>query len=451
MDGSDGSGHLVQLGADRLIRAGISSSRGRHRIPPGEDDELRWRRYGPTVHFADPASESPGIERLIRFFASVPPLLHDTVLAAVLTATLLTDLTRSENPAGSPIRAPDPLGYLLVALLVLPLALRRRFPRAVFMVILVDATLTMALFYRPTSFGFGLIIATYTVARWCNPQTSVIAFVLAEGFGIAIKVRALAAGIDVGWFGWPLDAVYLGAAWFLGYTIRSRQGYARALERSREALARRAVQDERTRIARELHDAIGRSVSVMLLHTGAAEQLLHRDPVKAEQALQSVGEVGRAALGEMDQLLGLLRDDELEPDILRPSLANLDGLVAEFERLGLDIELDVSGELTPLPTALDQSAFRIVQEALTNTLKHAGPTRVEVTVARDGRDLSLDIRDHGQVRTPTTVAAVDHDHRGIVGMSERAAILDGSLEVGPCPDDGFLVTARLPLTRGRST
>ncbi|MCP5027896.1 MAG: hypothetical protein GY929_16600 [Actinomycetia bacterium] len=386
-----------------------------------------------------------------RFFASIqaiPPSVQDSILALILTGTLLKDLANQSVPPDSPIRAADAFGYVLVALLTLPLAARRRFPIGVFVVVLVDAVVVTALFYRPTSFGFGLIVATYTVARWCRPEISLAAFAFAQAFAVYIKLRAQAAGLDVGWFNWPLDACYMGAAWFLGRSILSRQHYSAALERSRESLAERAVQDERTRIARELHDAVGHSISVMTLHVGAAGEMVDKQPGRAKEALASAGDVGRAALAEMDQLLGLLRAEDTEPSsILRPSLANLNTLVDEFRGLGLIVTATIEGDAVALPTAVDQSAFRIIQEALTNTLKHAGPTAAEVNVTFTESDLALEIRDHGIASGPHR-SPPGHESQGIIGMRERTTMLKGELEVGHCAGDGFRVAARLPLRVG---
>ncbi|MCP3933736.1 MAG: sensor histidine kinase [Actinomycetia bacterium] len=387
-----------------------------------------------------------------RWVSSVPQVVQDTALTAVLAGTLMKDLANQDLPPGGSIRAADPLGYVLVILLVLPLALRRVFPRAVFATILADAVLVTLLFYKPTSFGFGLIIATYTVARYCGPRASLLAFVLAQAFAVFIKFRVQAAGINVGWFNWPLDACYMGAAWFLGRSLRSRHQYALALEQGREVLAERAVQAERTRIARELHDAVGHSISVMTLHVGAAEELIEKRPAMARDALASAGDVGRSAMAEMDQLLGLLRSDEAEPpDLLQPSLANLSTLVEEFRGLGLRVETSIDGDPVGLPTAIDQSAFRIIQEALTNTLKHAGPTHAEVNLVISKTELSVEVRDHGRPVGPRHWAPAGRRSQGIIGMRERATMLRGELEVGRCENEqGFRVSARLPIgTVGR--
>jgi signal transduction histidine kinase len=211
------------------------------------------------------------------------------------------------------------------------------------------------------------------------------------------------------------------------------------------ALAERAVKDERTRIARELHDAVGHSISVMTLHVGAAEELVDKQPARAKEALSAAGDVGRRAMAEMDQILGLLRAEDTEPNpILEPSLTNLTTLVEEFRDLGLAVKTSVDGDPVPLPTAVDQSAFRIIQEALTNTLKHAGPTDAEVHLTFSDADLALEIRDHGHP-TRRHTASDDHCSQGIIGMRERTTMLKGDLEVGNCGDDGFRIAARLPL------
>lgn len=379
----------------------------------------------------------------------ISPIVQDTALAVVLAATLVKDLASQEVPAGAPVRDADPVGYALVALLVLPLALRRRFPVATFAVILADAIVVAVLFYRPTSFGFGVIVATYTVARWCPARPSLVALALAQGFTVFVKVRAIAAGVDVGWFEWPLDTVYVVGAWFLGRSIRRQREYSSALEYNRELLAERAVQDERTRIARELHDAVGHSISVMTLHIGAAQELLTKNPSRASEALTSAGDVGRNAMAEMDQVLGLLRyDDNERTELLRPSLANLDTLITEFRETGLTIHAIIDAPERELPAAVEQSAFRIIQEALTNTLKHAGPAATAtVEVQRTESSLDLEVRDWGARRAPGHVRAPGHQCQGIVGMHERAAMLNGDLELGPTPSGGFRVAARLPLEK----
>ena len=386
--------------------------------------------------------------RLTDAVVSVPPTLRDTALAVVLAVPLLIDLARQDVPPGGPLRAADPLGYVLVALLILPLAVRRRYPVAVFAVILVDAVVVAALFYRPVSFGFGLIVATYTVAAHVPRPGSWVAHWLAQAFVVGIKLRAAAAGLDVGWFAWPLDAVYVGGGWYLGDTIQTRRRYADQLERNREELARHAVIEERTNIARELHDAVGHAVSVMVVHAGAGERSVDDSPERARRAFQAIGQVGRESLDDMDRLLGVLRSDETDSNaLLRPSLSNLTHLVEEFTELGLDVTTSVVGSHTRLSPGVDQAAFRIVQEALTNTLKHAGPTRAEVTLRYGSDRLDVEVRDRGPRSGLAHRGPIERHGRGLTGMKERVEVQSGSLDVGPCVDGGFLVAARLPTNR----
>ena len=384
--------------------------------------------------------------------SSTSPLARDTALALVLVVPLLVDLARQELPPDGPFRAADPLGYVLVAMLILPLALRRRYPAAVFAVILADATIVAVLLYAPSSFGFGLIIATYTVAAHLPRPGSWLALWLAQAFGVVAKGRAIAAGVDISWFSWPLDAVYFGGAWYLGDTIQTKRRYADQLEHNREELARHAVLEERTNIARELHDAVGHGMSVIVIHAGAGEQHLDTNPGRARRAFQAISQVGKEALHEMDRLLGVLRSDEPDGNwLVRPSLANLSHLTDEFQALGLDVTTTIEGPATTLSPGVDQAAFRIVQEALTNTLKHAGPTDAEVTLRYCKDQLCVNVRDHGRGTDARSYRPTQHHGRGLTGMRERVEVQHGTLDVGSCPDGGFMVAAYLPTTNTGSS
>ncbi len=387
------------------------------------------------------------LRSLTRFTTGIHPVAKDVLLAVVLAVTLIVDLAGQDLPAESAFREADPFGYVLVVLLVLPLAVRTLLPLTVFFTILAAASATAALLYLPSSFGFGLIIATYTVARWCERPTSWVALILGQAFVTGAKLRALAAGIDINWFVWPIDAVYIGGAWFLGDSIRTGHRYAEELEANREELARRAIAEERARVARELHDTVGHSVSVMVVHAGAAEAVIDTDSQQARQALQSIGTVGRDTLAEMDRVLDVLSTDG-ESDTTRPGLAHLNALVDEYRQLGLDVHVSVEGQPVPLSPKLDLPAFRIIQEALTNTLKHAGTHQAEVTVTYGTRNLALKIRDDGRGSPRVTTRGRPRAGRGLVGMRERVSMLEGRFEAGPDPEGGFVVSAELPITGG---
>jgi signal transduction histidine kinase len=235
-------------------------------------------------------------------------------------------------------------------------------------------------------------------------------------------------------------------AWLAGYGLRGRAAQAEAAEQraaraehEREIATRIAVAEERARIARELHDIVAHAVSVMVLQTGAVR---HRLPASEDrEALVEVEKTGRAALTEMRRLLGALREDESLELAPQPGLETLDALVEAFRRSGLPVEVRVDGEQVPLPRALDLSAYRIVQEGLTNALKHARASRAEVVVRYEGDELRIEVRDDG-----AGGASDDGLGHGLVGIRERVKIYGGSMSAGRVNGGGFVLSTRLPLS-----
>jgi signal transduction histidine kinase len=200
------------------------------------------------------------------------------------------------------------------------------------------------------------------------------------------------------------------------------------------------VGEERRRIARDLHDVVAHAVGVMTVQAGAARLVLEDDPSRAREPLLAVEQAGRQALGELRRLLGILRRDEREPALRpQPGLAALQELAAQAERAGLPVELIFEGAPARLPAGLDLAAYRIVQEALTNTRKHAGPARARVAVRYAPEALELEITDDGR---PAANGGSGH---GLIGMRERVALYGGQLDAGPRPQGGFTIHAHLPL------
>jgi signal transduction histidine kinase len=236
--------------------------------------------------------------------------------------------------------------------------------------------------------------------------------------------------------------------WLVGFALRERAAQAEAAEarasqaeRERESAARIAVAEERARIARELHDIVAHAVSVMVLQVGAVRHRLPEDLTQDRDALKDVEGTGRAALSEMRRLLGAMRGDrddlELTP---QPGLGNLEPLLEEFRRAGLSVDLQVKGTRVPLPHAVDLSAYRIVQEGLTNALKHAEATHAEVVVRYQPNELQIDVRDdgHGPVKS-------DGLGHGLVGIRERVNLYGGRMTAGAANGRGFLLSTSLPL------
>jgi signal transduction histidine kinase len=255
----------------------------------------------------------------------------------------------------------------------------------------------------------------------------------------------------------PLDDDFLdyllsvGAAWLLGYGVRlSRartlllEDQARQLRREQAAKTQAAVRQEQTRIARELHDIVAHHVVVMVAQAGAAKRVFHAEPDHARHALVSIETIGREALTETRRLLGVLSTGEGGSRAPQPGLEQLPTLVGQTEQAGLPVQLTVRGTPRPLPAGVELNAYRIVQEALTNTLKHAGPTRAEVELTYHPDVLELRIRDDGRGSAPNLKPG-----HGLVGMGQRAALLGGEVSVGPRPHRGFQVKATLPVNGER--
>lgn len=243
-----------------------------------------------------------------------------------------------------------------------------------------------------------------------------------------------------------------GIAWLGGAMVRQRGAEAdaareRALhaERERESAARIAVAEERIRIARELHDIVAHTVSVMVLQVGAVRHNLPATRAADKEALEAVEQTGRGALTEMRRLLGAMRQDgqrlALTP---QPGLDNLDALVDDVVRAGLSVHVHVEGDRVPLPRALDLSAYRIIQEALTNTLKHARASTAAITIRYDAAALEVAVRDDG-----VGVHGTDGVGHGLVGISERVKLYGGQMSTGNVAGGGFLIRTRLPLSNER--
>jgi len=246
--------------------------------------------------------------------------------------------------------------------------------------------------------------------------------------------------------------VLFGIGWLAGFDVRERPTQAEAAEvraihaeRERDAAARIAVAEERARIARELHDIVAHAVSVMVLQVGAVRHKLPQTLAEDKDALRGVEQAGRAALAEMRRLLGAMRHDgqdlELAP---QPGLDGLDSLLDEVGRAGLPVRLHLDGDPFPLPRAIDLSAYRIIQEGLTNALKHACASHAEVIVRYRSDELQLEIRDNGE--GAATTGGLGH---GLVGVRERVKIYGGEMTTGTATGGGFVLSTRLPVSGDR--
>ena len=340
------------------------------------------------------------------------------------------------------------VAVFIAPLTTAPIALRRYRPLETLAVTVVAETVLL-IFSSQGELPFGVVVALYTVASRCERPVSIRAAAWTAppiAFGVLINNGPNPGKVI------PELALFA-IAWVIGENLRTRRAYlaeleARAarLEREREEKAERAAVEERTRIARELHDVIAHNVSVMVVQASAGEDVFDSDPGRAREALAAVAATGRDALGELRRLLGVIRlgDQEALSYAPQPGIGGLGGLVDQVRDTGLAVELSVDGEARELPEATSLCVYRIVQEALTNSLKHAAATRAWVSLRYDPDELTVLVSDDGRGVTDAAVNGGAGGH-GLIGMRERVALFGGEMQAGPSAKGGYCVTARLPV------
>jgi signal transduction histidine kinase len=373
------------------------------------------------------------------------PWWSDSVLALILTVIAVGSTVVSRTRYGYAVPV---LAAIVTLFTTAPIALRRYRPLAVLAVTVIAQTLL--LIFRPGAGApLGVIVALYTVAAYCERRVSIRAAALAAlpiTVGVIVHNTSHAGAVI------PELAVFA-IAWVVGDNLRTRRAYlaeleARAarLEREREARDERAVTDERARIARELHDVIAHNVSVMVVQAAAGEEVFDEDPERARESLSAVASTGRAALTELRRLLGVIRSEDEgggEPSYRpQPGIEYLGELVGQVRETGLPVELSVIGEPRRLPEGIGLCAYRIVQEALTNALKHAHASSAHVNVRYVADALELQVVDDG--RGAASVNGETGGH-GLIGMRERVALFGGELTASARAGRGYEVRARLPL------
>ena len=367
----------------------------------------------------------------------------DIVLAAVITAFFQAEIWFLVDVGGS--RA---LISVMALAITAPVALRRRAPLTAVTIVAVAYLIMLQAFGMSANTYLSIVVVlllmAYSSGNHPDRRLAVVGGVVALG----------ATFLELIWDGSAADEylfilLLVGSAWAAGLAVRERERRATTLQhetvqlrQQRDQAATTAAVAERARIARELHDIISHSVSVMVLQAGAAGEVVATDPDRARRSLDAIQHTGREALVELRRLLGVLSEehtfDSLAP---QPSVARLDGLVQTMTKAGLQVDVRVVGAPRPLPPGLDVSSFRIVQEALTNAARHAGPVPVEVILSYQDDAFDIQVIDRGP-----RVSGALLEGRGLVGMRERVALHVGQLDAGPRPAGGFAVHARLPLT-----
>jgi signal transduction histidine kinase len=377
--------------------------------------------------------------------ARVPsrPPLSDLLIAGALTAWAVLEVF---FVSGS---GPVPLRILAGCAMTVPLAFRRR--HALVVVLLVASVLLVrAAIGSPdeasASFFPALLLATFSVALYERRRPAAIAggaFALASVIGSILLGFGENEGTSADPGNLAIISFFTVAAWTAGWLLRRRAEQLVQVEAASDALAKEAVVDERARIARELHDIVAHSVSIISLQAGAADQYLERDPARAREHLTTVRRTAHEALAEMRRLTGVLREEPAgyEP---QPGLGRLADLADQARAGGLDVTFAEEGERRTVPPGVDLAAFRIVQEALTNARKHAGAVAAHVSVRYSDGGVDVEV-----VNDPGAGGTGDGAGHGLVGMRERVRVYGGTLETGPQEGGGYRVRARLPLEEER--
>jgi signal transduction histidine kinase len=387
----------------------------------------------------------------------MPRLAQDVLLALFVTAMQVQG-TVTREPAESGARTLAELGNLGYVLLVvsgLVVAVRRQWPVAV----LVTTALASVAYYSldfPDGPGWlGLFVALYTMTAYGDGRRSLVTA------GVAIAVLSTVwlvsfADIEpraaIGWVFFRIGASIMSAA--LGESVRTRrfiaaeaQERAERAERTREEEARSRVDAERLRIAREVHDTVAHAIAIINVQSGVTAHVLDKRPERAREALVVIEQTSAQALREMRAILGVLRDPD-EGRVPHPDLRQLDELTAQAREAGLDLEVEATSPPAPLPSAVGSAAYRILQESITNVIRHVGPTRVTVTLDYGVDVLEVRVTDQGRRGAPVTTngtGGTPAPGRGILGMRERCQLLGGDLTAQARPAGGFEVRARLPL------
>ncbi|MBA4863915.1 sensor histidine kinase [Streptomyces sp. PSKA54] len=361
----------------------------------------------------------------------------------------------------SPLEENPPVAYVPIALaLCLAVALRRRMPEKMLLVAAAAGMAQLVLDVEVMPADFAMLVAIYTVAatgeRWASR------FALVGGLFAAPLSQLRWPQENVSGAGHVLVTVFqtvpFALAWVLGDSLRTRRAYldqleerAARLEKEREAQSKVAVAAERARIARELHDVVAHNVSVMVVQADGAAYVMDTAPDQAKKALETISGTGRQALAEMRRLLGVLRTGEHEESgeyVPQPDVEQIDELIEQVRSAGLPVDFKVEGTPRPLPSGVELTAYRIVQEALTNTRKHGGPNAgasVRLVYFDDGLGLLVEDDGKGAPHELCEEGGPDGKGHGLIGMRERIGMVGGTLDAGPRPGGGFRISALLPL------
>lgn len=398
-------------------------------------------------------AERKWLQRVIERVRRVDAHALDAALALAFTVAALMNVA-SRIGDDERYRKDDAFGVLLLLLQTVPIAMRSVAPIGALAVSAGAISAYVAIGYEGAPAGtLAALVILYSAASLTDGRRAILAAAMTA---VAIAVYYATDRGDPGLAQAVTTYATYAAGWGLGTYARSRREYtsvveerASLLEREREVRARAAVADERARIARELHDMVGHALNVIVIQSGGAQRVFDTKPDVARESLASIESTGRQALTDMERMLGILREPDAMDGALnpQPGLGDVGALASRVAGTGLPVDVTVEGTPVALPASVDLSAYRIIQEALTNALKHAGPARAQVRIAYGADCLELEVADDG--RGAAGDASTEHvGGRGLIGMKERVALFGGEFDAGPRPGGGFRVRAKLPFGGG---
>jgi signal transduction histidine kinase len=373
---------------------------------------------------------------------------YDVVTAVIVTAVLTAGAYGEAHPNqpsdqvvnGHPVPHTPAAAFLLVVLACLVLAVRHRYPVTVLIISTAAVVAYSALGYVNGAVLLAPAIALYTVAKTAKVRHSLL---LAAGTLIALMTSTAAGNpFQPTAGGFYLIPALIAVPLFGGIAVRNRLAYVASIEARAQDEASRRIGEERLRIARELHDVVAHTMATINVQATAASHVLAEQPAAAAEALQTIRLASKDGLRELRAILNVLRQaDDADPTHPAPGLAHLDALIAGAGQAGLPTTLSQTGPARPLPPEADLAAYRIIQESLTNAIRHAGPATAAVSLDYGQEDLRIEVSDTGRGTSPGPGASTGH---GLTGMRERAAAVGGTVQAGPGDGGGFRVVARLP-------
>jgi signal transduction histidine kinase len=390
-------------------------------------------------------------------FIKVRGWAFDLTLAAVLLVIGIVTHFAYQPESHIDYRTPDLLGVAFVVAYTVPLALRRAAPLGVALTFSAVNLPYLVWDYPALTAGVVALIAAYSLGAYSPLARSLLgmAALFCSTYLYLIVTANRFPDEGLGATEFVFVAMGFIGAWAIGRAVRAPRQHiqllaerAEHLERTREAEVRAALAEERGQIARELHDVVAHHVSVMTVQAAGARRTLERDPDRSREAMEAIEATGRSALTEMRRIVGVLRGPDGKVAAApgrtpQPGLADLPDLVEQFGTTGLPVELTVTGDAPDLPLGVDLTAYRVIQEALTNTLKHSGGASARVGVRYSPTELAVEVTDTGRGPTPSLNGR--RPGHGLLGMRERVAVYGGSLHIGSQPSGGFAVRARIPV------